>query len=57
MKSILWRLIRGSVATAIAGWLAAAQANPNLVWLVPAILALGKGLRDKFPKNLGWLPI
>ena len=56
-NAIIWRFIRGAVATAITGFLVKAQANPDLVWLIPVILAAGKALRDKFPKTLGWLPI
>ena len=57
MNSIIWRLIRGTVATAISGWVASAQADARYAYLVPVILAAGKALRLKFPKKLGWLPI
>ena len=57
MNSIIWRLIRGTVATAISGWVATVQADARYAYLVPVILAAGKALRLKFPKKLGWLPI
>ena len=44
MNSIIWRFIRGAVATVVARWIASVQANPNQVWLAPEILALGKAL-------------
>ena len=56
MKRLLWRFVRGTVATAISGWLATTQANPKYAWLVPVILTVGKALREKFPQ-LSWLPI
>lgn len=57
ITSVLWRALRGAVATGISLGIAALQNNANLVWLVPVILALGKALREKFPEKLGWLPI
>ncbi len=58
LLATLWRAIRGSVSLFIANWLANAQGNQNLVWLTPALLALGKGIRDKWPgKATDWLPI
>ena len=52
LNSVIWRAVRGSVSLWLANWWAVSQANPNLIWLTPVFLAIGKALRDKFPGKL-----
>ena len=56
MNALVWRFVRGTVATAISGFIATWQQNPKYAWLVPVILTVGKAVRDKFPKKFDWLP-
>ena len=57
LNPILQRAIRGAVATGLGLGMATLTENANWAWLAPILLALGKGLRTKYPKTLGWLPL
>ncbi len=55
---MLWptikRALRASVAAFGAVSVDAATQSPNAVWVVPIILAAGKGLREKY-KGAAWV--
>ena len=55
MRRILWRLVRGFIASAIAGAVAKLKDDPEWMWLVPVILTAGNEIRKKW--KVTWLPI
>ena len=56
MSKALVTYIMRAVRTAAAAWIATQVANN--IWWTPAIVALGKALRDRFPGKIEqWLPI
>lgn len=55
-KRILARLVRGAVPLALLAVSGVLENSPELVFLLPALNALGKALREKFP-GWYWLPI
>jgi len=56
MGRVLVRALRVAAPIVVLTAFDLLQNSPELVWLVPAVSALAKGLRDKFP-SLRWLPV
>lgn len=57
IKRVAARLIRATVATSVAGLVAKASTDPRFVFLSPLLLALGKALRERYPKASPFIPI
>ena len=54
-KSVLWRLLRGSIALVIAGGIAYTKNDVKLIAFAPVINAGAKWLRSIF--KIKWLPL
>lgn len=57
LKRIFKRAIRSAVATAIAGGMVKLQGDLKWIALLPVVAALGKFLRERFPKIADLIPV
>jgi hypothetical protein len=57
MKATAWRFARVALATAAGYGLQALVGKPYAWIAVPAISAIGKALREKYPYQWDWLPL
>ena len=53
---LILRALRSSVSTAVAGFIAAHQADPRYLAAAPLLALLGKFLREKYPSWASVVP-
>lgn len=56
LKRLGMRIVRSTVATGAAVLTAKLNGDPRYVFLAPLVQALGKAIREWFPKVVPWLP-